>query len=382
MKISNIVSSIDLESGGPSRSVTHLIKYLLANKDCFVELHTLESDNPVIRSFEEVNARLSFYPSSLLGVSKKLKDKLINLDVDIFHGHGLWEMPVNQMSNIARKRGIPYIITPRGMLESWSLSQGKIKKQLALSLFQYNDLKNAVCLHATAPMEVESIRQLGLKNPIAMIPNGIQLEEFSVIPPQKSIVKKKILFLSRIHVKKGIENLIDAWLLIDDELRKDWCIDIIGNGEVQYIESLRLKIKKGELDDQIFIKSPVFDKDKIDVFREANLFVLPTYSENFGIVIAEALASYTPVITTKGAPWEDLNKNNCGWWIDLGVEPLKQALVNALETDQKKLNEMGVNGRSLIEKKYSMQSIAKQMVELYNWVLKTGPKPKFVEYYD
>jgi glycosyltransferase involved in cell wall biosynthesis len=269
------------------------------------------------------------------------------------------------------------------MLEPWSLTQGKLKKQFALKLFQLNDLKKATCIHATAPMEVENIRDLGFKNPIAMIPNGVNIDEFPTSFPEKGNKTKKILFLSRIHVKKGIENLIEAWKLIDTELKKDWKIEIVGNGDQNYIKSLKEKIVLENLTGEIEIKKPVFGKDKIKLFREASLFVLPTFSENFGIVIAEALASYTPVITTKGTPWEDLNESKSGWWIDIGVAPLKLALEEALSTKEQDLLEMGVNGRKLIENKYSMNSVGKQMIELYDWILKKNSiKPKFVDIYE
>ena len=132
---------------------------------------------------------------------------------------------------------------------------------------------------------------------------------------------------------------------------------------------------------QIEIKKPVFGEEKIKLFREASLFVLPSFSENFGIVIAEALASYTPVITTKGTPWEELNKENAGWWINIGVEPLKKALEEAIGSSDKTFIEMGANGRKLVEDKYSMESVGKQMIHLYNWILNKGVKPKFIDFF-
>ena len=106
--------------------------------------------------------------------------------------------------------------------------------------------------------------------------------------------------------------------------------------------------------------------------------MLPTFSENFGVVIAEALASYTPVITTKGAPWHDLEKYNCGWWIDIGVAPLLNTLKTAMSCSDENIIEMGVNGRKLIEEKYSITSVAKKMLALYSWILKKTTKPNFV----
>jgi glycosyltransferase involved in cell wall biosynthesis len=380
MKINHIISSIDENSGGPARSITHLIEAInLQTGSIEIELSTLESENPIINMFKNYRGRINFHSSMFFGYSKILTKALEKSNANLFHGHGLWQLPVHQMAKVAGKNSVPYIITPRGMLEPWALKQGKLKKQVALKLFQYQDLAKAACIHATAPMEVKSIRALGFKNPIAMIPNGVNIDEFNKIIPNKLNSPKKILFLSRIHVKKGVENLIEAWKLIDGDLRKSWKIEIIGNGDSAYIQSLKNKIVSEKLSSQIEIKKPVFGVDKIRLFREASLFVLPTFSENFGIVIAEALASFTPVITTKGAPWEELNTLNAGWWIDIGIDPLKIALEEALGTSNSTLIEMGNNGRKLVKQKYSMESVANQMIQLYNWVLTKENKPNFID---
>ncbi|WP_282124754.1 glycosyltransferase [Algibacter mikhailovii] len=380
MKINHVIPSIDKSTGGPARSVTHLIQAMLQQTDdLHVDLNTGESEHPIITNFSSKRGCINFHTHEILMFSKSLREQLSDLDTDIFHGHGLWQYPVHQMAKMARKRKIPYIITARGMLEPWALEQGKLKKKLALKLFQHNDLAKATCLHATAPMEVDSIRNLGLKQPIAMIPNGVNISEFPDVTPLKVKAPKKILFLSRIHHKKGIELLIHAWIKLDKELRKNWQIDIVGNGEQSYINSLQLKINKAFLQEEIIIQPPVFGKEKVNVFREASLFVLPTHSENFGIVIAEALASYTPVITTKGTPWEELSTHNAGWWIDIGIEPLKNALTHAMQTPKETLEAMGNNGRQLIEEKYSMEAVASQMLQLYKWILNKENKPYFVD---
>lgn len=377
VNVNHTVASIDKSSGGPARSVTHLIEHLLLNKNIKINLFTRKSKQNICDDFKSIRGNIFFLDVNIIGTLK------LNINHfkkhDLFHGHGLWQMSVHQMCKIAQKNNIPYIITPRGMLEPWSLTQSRFKKKIVLRLFQDKDIKEASCIHATAVMEAQNIRNLGYKNPIAIIPNGISLVDFPNDLPIKLKKPKKLLFLSRIHKKKGIENLIDAWALIDKKYRQDWQIDIIGNGSVAYIEKLKEKINKAQLSSQIIIKKPVFGKDKINLFREASLFVLPTFSENFGIVIAEALASYTPVITTKGTPWEDLRYNNCGWWIDIGVNPLKEALEDALKKEGKILVEMGKRGRKLIENKYSMASVALKMTSLYNWILNKEKKPKFVE---
>ena len=285
---------------------------------------------------------------------------------------------LQKICRISFNNKLPYIVTPRGMLEPLSLGQKKIKKFLAMFLYQRRNLDNSKCIHATSEMEAINLRKLGLKSPIAIIPNGINLDEFPNSYPQKETRKKKILFLSRIHKKKGIENLIFAWSDIIKQLKSNWVIEIIGNGEEEYINKLNILIQSKNLDSEITIKKPIFGKEKILKFREASLFVLPTYSENFGIVIAEALASYTPVITTEGAPWEELEVNNCGKWIKIGVDPLKEALIEMLKKDENELILMGKNSRNLVEKKYSMEAVASQMIDLYEWILEKGEKPKFI----
>ena len=375
MRICHAISSIDKNSGGTSTYLKLLTDSLLKEDYIYQEIVANNCENPV-----KLNNKITvnFIESGTGGFFKK-NNVIENIHCDLLHANGLWESLCHNTIKLALKKNIPYIVSPHGMLEPWSLKQGKLKKRLALKLFQFNALKKATCIHATAPMEIVNLRKLGLKNPIAMIPNGVNIDEFPSTFPLKEINRKKILFLSRIHVKKGIENLIRAWELIDKEIKKDWKIEIIGNGDENYIQSLKDKIISKNLTKEIEIKEPVFGEDKIKLFREASLFVLPTFSENFGIVIAEALASYTPVITTKGTPWGDLKKTNSGWWIDFGIAPLKDILETALQTNEDKMYEMGVNGRRLIENKYSMVSVGKQMIQLYNWILTKENKPSFID---
>jgi glycosyltransferase involved in cell wall biosynthesis len=380
MKISHVISSIDSNSGGTTEYLRLLTNQLSGKIDNVIITDICETP---AEFNQKVTIESAKSKSSLLNVSNDISNKMKLIECDLFHGNGLWQFPVHAMSKIALKKKIPYIISPHGMLDPWSLKQGLFKKKIVLKLFQHRDIANATCIHATAPMEVNGIRKLGFKNPIAIIPNGIELLEFSKEIPEKVNKPKKILFLSRIHKQKGLENLIEAWGEIDANLRSGWCIEIIGNGELGFINLLKKKIHALRLEEQIVIKEPVFGVKKIKYFREASIFVLPTFSESFGIVIGEALASYTPVITTKGTPWKDLEDYNCGWWIDIGVTPLKLALEDALNSKEKRLLDMGVNGRKLVEDKYSMDSVGKQMIELYEWILKENTnKPKFVDIYE
>ncbi|WP_312067457.1 glycosyltransferase [Empedobacter sp.] len=381
MKIVHVISSVDASTGGPARSSTSLVESLLLDsKIKRVDLYTLISENPIIKEFSiRDKSTIRFCKPTFLDYSSELKNRLKEFDCDMYHGHGLWNLPIHQMAKIAQDKNIPYIISIRGMLEPWSLTQSKLKKKIAMNLYQNKDLKLATCLHATAVSEAESIRALGYKNPIAVIPNGINLDEYPLKDFKKNIKEKnKILFLSRIHPKKGIEILIEAWELLSDQLKKDWCIDIAGNGEKSYIASLEKTILEKGLSDQINIIGSKFGQEKIDTYYSADLFILPTHSENFGIVIAEALSCGVPVITTKGTPWQDLEKYNAGSWIDIGVQPLIKELEAYLSLDANELMQMGKNGRQLIEENYSIEYVANCFKSLYEWLLNRGNKPNFI----
>ena len=168
-----------------------------------------------------------------------------------------------------------------------------------------------------------------------------------------------MVFLSRIHPKKGIELLLEAWRNSDT---KGWTLEIAGNGDEKYISSLSDSAQ--DLKNVNFVGGK-FAEDKWNFLRSADVMVLPTYSENFGIVVAEALAVGVPVITTEGTPWEDLKMYQCGWWINLSVISLKSTLQKVFNTPIHRLEIMGNNGRNLVKEKYDIQAVGCKMVELY-----------------
>ncbi len=375
MKILQCISSIDKTFGGPSKSVSDLSCELARQKEEIIIVAN-ESHNPyLVNPHQE---RLELYFTGKVSYKDSLNTIFNNKGINLFHGHGIWQTPVHSMAKLARKINIPYVITPRGMLEPWALNTGKWKKRLAMLLYQRKDLSKAACIHATAFMEAENIRKLGFKNPIAVIPNGIDISEFPL--KENNLIKEKrtLLFLSRIHPKKGIELLFNAWCQLEKSIRRNWIVEIVGDGDKMYINSLKRYIREKELSNEIKLIGPKYGQEKIVVYHNADLFVLPTHSENFGIVIAEALACEVPVITTKGTPWEELNTHSAGWWIDIGVQPLVGALQKALSINDEERRQMGINGRKLVEENYSIESVAKKMIRLYEWILNGGKKPEFV----
>jgi glycosyltransferase involved in cell wall biosynthesis len=302
----------------------------------------------------------------------------------VLHDNGIW-MPGNHTAAaVARKTGVPLIISPRGMLEPWALSHRAWKKRLAWLLYQRRDLLTASVLHATAEQEVASLRRLGLRQPIAMIPNGVEFPAPADVasamasrlrPAAAPQRERTALFLSRIHPKKGLINLIDAWACVRPE---GWRLVIAGPDEGGHQAEVAERIRTSGVGEQVSLAGAVEGEAKAALFRNADLFVLPTFSENFGVVVAEALAYGLPVITTRGAPWADLETHNCGWWIDTGVEPLAQALRGAMALSDEQRHAMGVRGRGYV-RRYDWGGIAAQTSAVYRWVLGQGDKPDCVQ---
>ena len=305
----------------------------------------------------------------------------------LVHIHGLWDLRLHKVAATCRREGVKYIIAPRGMLEPWSLHQKWLKKRLARWLYQDRDLKCAAALHATAESEAEQFRRLGFKNPIIISPNGVNVPNADVGNKQSTLELqlktrtnadgRRALFVSRMHPKKGMLELVEAWgKLVETELENrvgvgEWCCELVytvsGELEREYEAKVKARVNELGLQDQFIFTGALNDDEKWKAYARADLFVLPTYSENFGIVVAEALWAGVPVITTKGTPWHELETCKAGWWIDLPpTASLERALSEAVSTSPEELAEMGRRGRQLADEKYTWSAVVRPIIDGYN----------------
>ena len=367
MKILHYIPSIDRTSGGVGAYMQLLAKELGILCDLYIVTSVSKNPLPI------ENAKVITIPSKLTEFRKMKKEwcNLLNgIKPDIVHVNCCW-MPQSAFTQKwAQKLGYKVILSPHGMLEPWIISRHYwTKKVPALLLYQKAAVVNADCIHATAESEKENLLKLGYNNKIEVVANGIDMD--SIVMKDNWERKKNILFLSRVHVKKGIEFLLGAVAMIKEQLG-GYTINIAGEGESEYILSLKNKAKELEISDMVNFCGGIYGEKKWKLFREADVFVLPTYSENFGIVVGEALACGTPVITTKGTPWEELNTEHCGWWTEIGTDATKEALLSFFTLSGDELKEMGSNGRKLVENRYSTRKIAQEMYSLYNKIHKDG----------
>jgi glycosyltransferase involved in cell wall biosynthesis len=239
----------------------------------------------------------------------------------------------------------------------------------ALWLYQKRAIKMADYIHATAEMEKKNIQKLAYNNKIKYIPNGVIVDKAGMKSSWKKT--KKILFMSRIHSKKGVDLLIDAISVIKDFL-SGYRVIIAGDndtGDKGYLDKMKMKVRELNLHHLIEFVGGVYGDKKWDLLRNADLFVLPTHSENFGYVIPEALIAGTPVITSKGTPWQELNTHRCGWWINNDVDTIANTLKEAIALSEEEYRKMGLRGQELIENNYAIEVIAEKMRQLYEWIL-------------
>ena len=350
--IVHVVSSTRLDHGGPSLSVTQLLDHQRVEG---LEGYLLCPDHHNDKTLYAPICARSF-PSF-----QRLFEVVPRESVSAIHIHGIWEPFLHRCVKYAARHRLPHVISPHGMLEPWALTQRKWKKRLAWWLYQGTDLRKAKFLLATAPSEAEQFRKLGLKNPIEVLPNGIEYPE-SLPARSKSSEEKTALFLSRIHPKKGLPMLAEAWAKLRPE---GWRMLVIGPDDHGHQAELELLVAKLGLSSSWKFCGPVYGIAKSQAFVDADLFILPTYSENFGIAVAEALAHQLPVITTDQAPWKGLLEHRCGWWVPANVEGIQGALQQATQQSSDELKSMGQSGRNWVQKEFAWPSITKRLIPIY-----------------
>ena len=375
----HVVAGLGDQNGGPSYSVPRLAMALAAQGYGETIYSVKEASGlPTgvnARLFPQAFANTKFL--SRLRLSPSLASALTrNAEgVDIIHNHGLWLMPNVYAGRIAMKARKPLIVSPRGMLAPEALQFSAWRKQIFWSLVQQRVVAHAAAWHATSADEAREIRAFGVAAPISIIPNGIDLasltSDHDVARP-----KRTVLFLSRVHPKKGLPNLILAWSRVAAE-RPSWQLVIAGPDENGHRAELEAQVARIGVSSIKFLGA-VYGEAKAKLLASSDVFVLPTKNENFGLVVAEALAAGVPTIVTKGAPWSGLESERCGWWIDQGVEPLTAALLQATSFAAAVRREMGARGRAWMERDFGWEGIAARMADVYAWCLGKGDRPDCV----
>ena len=285
----------------------------------------------------------------------------------IVHDHAVWLPSNHAVASYCRERSITRVVSPRGTLGKWAMDHRRWKKRLAWSAYQYRDLRSASAFHVTSELEADEVRSHGFRQPIAVIPNGITIPES--LPARQRSTGYQALFLSRIHRKKGLLNLVRAWKLANPS--NEWELAIAGPDECGHRAEVEAEIRRLGLSEQIHFIGELNDEDKWQAYANSNLFVLPSFSENFGIVVAEAMAAGLPVITTTGTPWSVLKERNLGWWVEPTEQSLAVALSEACTADPRRISMQGSLAREYAITHFSWIDVAVRLQAFYESLLAT-----------
>jgi len=321
-------------------------------------------------------------------------------DFDLFHIHCLYSFPTLISTYYARKYKIPYIIAPRGMMiKEMIKKKSRLKKVAYISLFEKRNIEKASGVHCTVENEKQDIEKFGfnIKN-YFVVPNGIDLKEFHILPPKGLLFeeflhlkdKKIILFFSRINWKKGLDILIRAYSMIAKE-RNDVHLLIVGPDNERYGEKVKGWIKSLGLGYSVLGPRPytrntqhpipntqtrvtftgmLTGKDKLMVLQGSDIFVLPSYSENFGMAVVEAMACGLPVvISNKVGIYKEVEKNKAGIVVDADAESLYKGIKSVLDNENL-AKELSINGKRLVEEYYDINKVADRMIDVYEEMLK------------
>lgn len=371
------VPSLSVASGGPARSVTQLCASLL-NENLNIDLITAVDGDEQLVEYDRHLQVMTVRGQNMTMFGRLFAESFHryleqhNKHYDVIHQSGMWLKCSHETTKFAHEKNIPIVLSPRGMVEVWALNYRRHFKKIAWSLFQRRDMDRVTAFHATSKLEAENLRNLGLRQPICVIPNGIELPPLQKRKPKSAGKEKKALFLSRINPKKGIPMLLDAWQSVK---MPGWKLIIAGNDDSDHLPIIEEKLARLRLQNDVVLHGPAYGPDKHNLLLEADLFILPSYSENFGIVVAEALSYSLPVLTTTGCPWKELETYDCGWWIDPSLSALEKALRQVLETSGEELVNKGRRGRLLAEEHYQWPAIANDMRLVYDWLLGDADRP-------
>ncbi len=379
MRTIHIVPYIDDEASGPAYTTTSLNRAM--NEQGVSSLLAVttdldrgpQSDLHWLKAFprRKFLYRLGRSPEML----RWLRGQVASGTVDVIHNNSIWMMPNVYPSWVTKGTNIPLVVSPHGTFSEWSMRHSRAVKFIFWHGFQKSALHRTALFHATAESEYEDIRRLGFRQPVAMVPNGVDIPSPSR-GTRRDRGEATLLFVSRVHPKKGLEYLLHAWAALQDAHLR-WNLRIVGPGEPSYLEKLGELASSLRLE-RVAFTGPLYGREKDEAYLSADLFVLPTHSENFGMAVAEALAAGCPVVTTRGAPWSGLVDHHAGWWIDIGIEPLRLALDEAMSKHSGDLAQMGLRGRTWMERDFSWGRIAAQMIESYRWIREGGSRPEWI----
>lgn len=389
MKVVILTSLCTRNAGGLFFTITSLSKSLL---EIGVDVSVVGFADKNFQEDKEVYGNVPIFlyktigPNILkkTGFSIDIHQILLKLNPDIIHIQGLWMYhSFAALRYKIKHKNCKVIIEPHGMLDPWAVKNSALKKKIAGYLFEYKNLKKCDCIHALCKSELKSIRQFGLKNDIAIIPNGVDLRTQFISNKKNKI--KTLLYLGRVHPKKGIKELINGLAIIkniDSDIFNEWNLRIAGWDQENHTKELTDIINANGLENVVKLVGPVFGKAKEEELEMADAFILPSFSEGLPMSILEAWSYKLPVVMTQYCNLPEGFEYSAAFEIEPNANNISHRLLSFFKKDDIYLKSMGENGYNLVKTKFVWKEIALSTKELYKYLLTGKNKPKFLYNYE
>lgn len=391
MKIGILTSSISRNAGG----LLWAVRFLCTNLQKVtgnIKVFSIEDAFSSIDSRTWLNLDLNVNPHigpDFFRYAPTLKKALLSARLDLLHTHGLWMYPSVASLQWSKTSKGPLIISPHGMLDPWAVKNSAWKKRIAGLLYENRHLRNASCLHALCLSEYDAIRSYGLSNPVAIIPNGVDLPSktsnpitpkwFSNIPPNYKI----LLFLGRLHPKKGLINLLQAWKKLKklncDSSKEEWHLVIAGWNQNFHQEHLEQLSNELDIENNIHFIGPQFGKEKTATLSYADAFILPSYSEGLPMAVLEAWAHSLPVIMTPQCNLPEGFSAGAALKTETTPSSISETLIKLFNMEKEELQNIGNNGYQLVKHNFTWPHVATQMYKVYEWLLGNESRPEYVK---
>jgi len=376
LRVLHLIAGLNPQHGGPSYSVPRLcqaLRELGVEARIFTIGESAKSKDTHVSAYDQDFANVPILRKLRFSSEFRRAVSVAAQVSDVIHVHGLWLMPNVTAGRAAAAANRPLIVSPRGMLAPEALAFSPGIKRIFWNWIQGPAYAKVAVWHATSEAEANNIRDFGIGAPIAIVPNGIDVPKLNSPYCRSNDRSRTILYLGRIHPKKGLRELVEAWARLFGD-RVNWTLRIVGPDENGHREELKnIASQSGAL--RISFENPVYGEQKNRILQEADLFVLSTKNENFGLAVAEALAMGVPCIVSRGAPWSGLQTERCGWWVEQGVEPLLFALRLSTALSDGERSEMGQRGRAWMARDFGWSNLAMNMYSVYQWALGKEERP-------
>ena len=393
MKTTSVLTSLSRRGGGLFESARSLHRSLAARPDMQVKVLGIEDeftgeDLPAWRPLA-----VEAYPMRgwrQFAYSPGLRRRLLALDQeDIVHTHGIWEYPSVAVSAWHRKYRRPYLVSPHGMLDPWAVRNSAWKKRLATLLYEREHLAGAACIRVLGEAEAQAVRTFGLKNPLCIIPNGVELPpavegpQFAadnLHPRPWSADRKVLLYLGRLHPKKGLLNLVRAWKAAMDAnpARSSWSLAIAGWDQNRHEQELRRLAMECGVENSVQFLGPRFGAEKAFCYRACEAFILPSVSEGLPLTVLEAWSYGKPVLMTPECNLPEGFAVGAAHRIDGNVPSIAEGMRDLFAMSDSERRAMGRRGLALVRDRFAWPKIADDLAGVYRWILGSGPKPACV----